>query len=398
MSWSARIAVPIVEPGVADILRSGPQIQLASDPDLAKVPRQSKTRRMEYRMTTPVIDVHAHLVPSELVKILRREGIRYGVEMSGPEDAPKIQLTGGKLKPFPKSLMQLEERIATLDRQGIDMQVVASWIDLCGYTMPLDLAVAFSELQNEHLAAAVAAHPHRLAGAANVPLQDTRAAIAMLERAVRDQGFRAVQLSTYRGPGRFLDDTDLDPFWQAAQELNVFILLHPYDEQPTQGLNEYFLHNCIGYPLQTSLAVIRMIFAGVLARFPDLKINLPHSGGFLPYQIDRFRHAADHRPEPRAKGFTGDVLDTFRKFHFDTVAFNPRPLRYLADVVGAERLVLGSDYPFEMSDPDPVTTAKAALPAHMHDAVLGGTVQKIMGLSPTRGANGRPLTPLARAV
>jgi aminocarboxymuconate-semialdehyde decarboxylase len=127
-------------------------------------------------------------------------------------------------------------------------------------------------------------------------------------------------------------------------------------------------------------------------------MNLPHSGGFLPYQIDRFRHAADHRPEPRAKGFKGDVLDTFKKFYFDTVSFNPRPLRYLADVVGADRLVLGSDYPFEMSDPDPVATAKAALPERLHEAVLGGTVQRLMGLNPTRGANGRPLTPLTKAV
>jgi aminocarboxymuconate-semialdehyde decarboxylase len=349
-------------------------------------------------MTTPIIDVHAHLVPADMVKILRKNGARYGVEFSGPEDAPKVQLAGGRVKPFPRPLMRLEERIAMLDRQGIDMQVVASWIDLCGYTMPLDLAVKFSELQNEHLAAAVAAHPDRLAGAANVPLQDTPAAIRMLERTVRDQGFRAIQLSTYVGPGKFIDDPALDPFWQAVQDLKVFVLFHPYDEQPPQGMNEYFLHNCIGYPTQTATAAIRLIFGGVLQRFPDLKMNLPHSGGFLPYQIDRFRHAADHRPEPRAKGFKGDVLDTFKKFYFDTVAFNPRPLRYLADVVGADRLVLGSDYPFEMSDPDPVATAKAALPERLHEAVLGGTVQRLMGLNPTRGANGRPLTPLTKAV
>jgi aminocarboxymuconate-semialdehyde decarboxylase len=352
---------------------------------------------MEYRMVTPVIDAHAHLVPPSLVKILRQDGARYGVEFSGTDDAPKIQLAGGRVKPFPRPLMRIDERIATLDRQGIDMQVVASWIDLCGYTMPLDFAVKFSELQNEHLAAAVAAHPNRLAGAANVPLQDTAAAIKMLERAVRDQNFRAIQLSTYVGSGKFLDDAALDPFWRAVQDMKILVLFHPYDEQPPQGLNEYFLHNCIGYPLQTSLAVIRMIFGGVLQRFPDLILSLPHSGGFLPYQIDRFSHAADNRPEPRAKGFKGDVLDTFKKFYFDTVAFNPRPLRFLADVVGADRLILGSDYPFEMSDPDPVATAKAALPEHVHEAVLGGTVQKLMGLNPTHGANGRPLSALAEA-
>ena len=112
-------------------------------------------------MSTPVIDTHAHLVPPEMLAILRREGARYGVEFSGSEDAPRVQLAGGKVKPFPKILSRTGERIATMDRQGVDMQVIAGWIDFSGYTMPLDLAVKFSELQNEHIAAAVASNPDR---------------------------------------------------------------------------------------------------------------------------------------------------------------------------------------------------------------------------------------------
>jgi len=349
-------------------------------------------------MSTPVIDTHAHLVPPEMLAILRREGARYGVEFSGSENAPRVQLAGGKVKPFPKILSRTDERIATMDRQGVDMQVIAGWIDFSGYTMPLDLAVKFSELQNEHIAAAVASNPNRYAGAANLPMQDARTAIAMLERAVRDQGFRAIQLSTYVGPNRFLDDASLDPFWRAVEEMKVFVLFHPYDEQPPQGLGDYFLHNCIGYPLQTTIAVMRMIFSGVFTRFPDLRVRLPHAGGFLPYQIERFRHAVKHRPEPRSKGYDGDPLDIFRKLYYDTLAFTPQPLKFLADIVGPRQLMLGSDYPFEMSDPDPVPTVKAALAPEHHDAVLGGTVQKLMCLSPACGCNGRPLTPLAEAV
>lgn len=348
-------------------------------------------------MFTPVIDTHAHIVPPDMVKILRRDGARYGVEFSGTDDAPHVQLAGGKVKRFPKFLQRTDERIATMDRQGVDMQVIAGWIDFSGYTMPLELGVKFSELQNEHIAAAVASNPDRYTGAANVPLQDPKAAICMLERAVSEQGFKAIQVSTYVGPGRFLDDPALDPFWQAAQEMKIFVLFHPYDEQPPQGLGDYFLHNCIGYPLQTTIAVMRMMFSGVFTRFPDLMVRLPHAGGFLPYQIDRFRHAADHRSEPRSKGFNEDPLDVFRRLYFDTLAFTARPLRYLADLVGTERLVLGSDYPFEMSDPDPVATVKEALPAKDHDAVLGGTVQRILCLNPKCGCNGRPLRPLAEA-
>jgi aminocarboxymuconate-semialdehyde decarboxylase len=347
-------------------------------------------------MPTPIIDTHAHLVSPDLVRTIRKEGARYGVEFSGSDDAPRVQLAGGKIKPFPKFLTQTEVRIAAMDRQGVDMQIVAGWIDFSGYTMPLDVGLKFTELQNETLAAVVAANPDRYAGAANVPLQDTKTAIRVLERAVGEQGFRAIQLSTYVGPGRFLDDAELDPFWRAVEEMKIFVLFHPYDEQPPQGLGDYFLHNCIGYPLQTTIAVMRMMFSGVFKRFPDLMVRLPHAGGFLPYQIDRFRHAARHRPEPRSKGFDQDPLDIFRRLYFDTLAFTPAPLRYLAELVGADRLVLGSDYPFEMSDPDPVATVRAALPEKDHDNVLGGTVQRIMGLDPACGCHGRPLRPAAQ--
>lgn len=349
-------------------------------------------------MQTPIIDTHAHLVPPELVATLRRDGARYGVEFSGDETAMRVQLAGGKVKPFPKFLMRTEERIVAMDRQGVDMQVIAGWIDFSGYTMPLDLGLKFSELQNEMLAATVASNPDRYAGAANVPLQDTAAAIHVLERAVNEQGFKAIQVSTYVGPGRFLDDAVLDPFWKAVEEMKVLVLFHPYDEQPPQGLNEFFLHNCIGYPLQTTIAVLRMIFSGVFTRFPNLMVRLPHAGGFLPFQFDRFRHAANHRPEPRAKGFAGDPLDVLKTLYFDTLCYEPAPLRFLADLVGADRLMLGSDYPFEMSDADPVRTVKEAVPAEKQEAVLGKTVQRILCLSPACGCNGRPLRPLAEAV
>ncbi len=112
-------------------------------------------------------------------------------------------------------------------------------------------------------------------------------------------------------------------------------------------------------------------------------MRLPHAGGFLPYQIERFRHAADFRPEPRSRGFSGDPLDVLKRLYYDTVTFSPTTLRYLADLVGPERLLLGSDFPFEMGDPDPVGTVRAALaPAH-HDKVLGGTIAGLMCLDST---------------
>jgi aminocarboxymuconate-semialdehyde decarboxylase len=287
-------------------------------------------------------------------------------------------------------LTHVDHRIETMDRQGVDMQILTGWVDFSAYTMPLELGIRFSELQNESIAAVVASHPDRFAGAANVPLQDARSAVKVLERARKQYDFRAAQIATYLGPNRFLDDPALDPFWAAAQETGTFLIFHPYDEQRPAGLHDFFLHNCIGYPLATTIAIVRMMFSGVFDRFPNLQIKVPHAGGFLPYQIGRFQHAADFRPEPRSKGFMGRPADVLKRLYYDTITFSPATLRYLIDLVGAERLMLGSDYPFEMGDPDPVASVNAAVEERYRPAVLGGTVQKIMCLDPACGCHGSP--------
>jgi aminocarboxymuconate-semialdehyde decarboxylase len=346
-------------------------------------------------MQTPVIDTHAHIVPPDMLKALRANSAHYGVEFSGSEKQTLVRLEGSNYtRPLPYFLTHVDERLATMDRQGIDMQILTGWVDFSAYTMPRELGILFSELQNEHIAAVVAVHPNRFAGAANVPLQDARAAVDVMQRARERYGFRAAQIATYLGPNRFLDDPSLDRFWAAAQEMGTFLIFHPYDEQRPAGLHDFFLHNCIGYPLQTTTAIVRMMFSGVFDRFPNLIIKVPHAGGFLPYQIERFQHAADFRPEPRSKGFKGKPVDILKRLYYDTITFSPATLHYLIDLVGVERLMLGSDYPFEMGDPDPVASVSAIAEGPAREKVLGGTVQKIMCLNPACGCGGRALKPL----
>jgi aminocarboxymuconate-semialdehyde decarboxylase len=349
-------------------------------------------------MQVPVIDCHAHIIPPRLVDVIRRSGAAYGVETGGG-DVTTIRLEGSSwTKPIPMPLTRVAEREAMMDRQGVDVQVLSGWIDFSGYTMPLDLATRFSELQNETIAEVVASNPDRYAGAANVPLQDARVAAHMLRKAVEQYGFRSVQVATYFGGERFLDDPALDPFWEAAQDLEVLVMFHPYEEKHLAGLADYFLHNCIGYPLQTAIAISRMIFAGVFTRFPYLRARFPHAGGALPYQFARIQRAAEVRPEAKVHGFQGDPLDVLKRLYFDTVTNNPPTLRFLADLVGSDRLMLGSDYPFDMAEPDPVATVKAAIEAPYLEGVLGGTAQKLLCLSPACGCGGRPLRPLAEKV
>jgi aminocarboxymuconate-semialdehyde decarboxylase len=350
-------------------------------------------------MTTPVIDTHCHIVPPDMWNTMLHDGPRYGVEITGDEKRRIVRLEGSShTRPMYMPLTYDAERIATMDAQGVDMQVLAGYVDFSGYTMPLDLGIKFSELQNEAIAGVVAGNPNRYLGAANVPLQDAKAAITVMERAAGRYGFKAAQIATYLGPSRFLDDPALDPFWQAAQEMKILLIFHPYDEQPAAGLREYFLHNCIGYPLASTVAITRMILGGVFTRFPDLMVKVPHGGGFLPAVIERLRHAADFRPEPRSKGYTGDPLEVVKRLYYDTLTFSPTALRYLVELVGAERLMLGSDYPFEMAETDPVGVTKAGVPEAYHDAVLGSTAARILCLNPGCGHHGRPLRPKAESV
>lgn len=335
-------------------------------------------------MPTPVIDFHAHLIPPELVDTLRADGAHFGVAFAQASGGPTIRLDGSTwTKPIPLPLTRIAERIRTLDRQKIDRQVVAPWIDFSGYTMTPELGTRFSQLQNRTIAAVVAAHPDRLIGSATVPLQDPPGAVRVLEEALA-LGFRSVQVATYFGGSRFLDDPGLDPFWDAAEALGVLVYIHPYDEMPPNGTTDYFLHNVVNYPLQTAIAIPRMIFGGVFARFPRLKICFPHGGGFLPYQFGRIRRAAAVRPEPKMRGYDGDPLDLLRGFFFDTIVHNPASLRFLAELVGADRLIMGSDYPFDMNDPDPVASVRAGLPEEAYAAVMGGTAARLLGI----GENG----------
>ncbi|HTE86292.1 MAG TPA: amidohydrolase family protein [Dehalococcoidia bacterium] len=190
--------------------------------------------------------------------------------------------------------------------------------------------------------------PMRFSALANVPMQDATAAARELERAVSRHGFRGAMIATNIA-GANLDEPRFDQFWQQAQELNVPVVLHPFAVIGPDRLERFYLNNAIGNPTDTTIAAGSLIFGGVLDRFPDLQIILMHGGGFLPYQYGRFDAAHEVRPEPKSNG-AGMPRDYLRRFLFDSIVFSPQVLRYLIETVGADRVVLGTDYPFDMGD------------------------------------------------
>jgi aminocarboxymuconate-semialdehyde decarboxylase len=225
------------------------------------------------------------------------------------------------------------------------------------YWLDADTALEASRIINDGIANMARAYPDRLRGMGTLPLQHPDAAIAELERIVRDHGFRSIELGTSVEEEQ-LADPRFRPVLRRAQELKVFIFAHPYAFTPGCGLDKYYLRNLIGNPLQSTIMVANLMFSGALDELKQLKICLAHGGGFVPYQIGRFVHGHKCRKETRELTRTSPYK-LLRRFYYDTITHDPRALRYLIDLVGADRVTIGTDAPFDMGDEAPMDTLRA---------------------------------------
>ncbi|MGH3329276.1 MAG: amidohydrolase family protein [Streptomycetales bacterium] len=310
------------------------------------------------------IDIHAHCVPAGLIETLQRDGGTYGIEiLDGDLDgvaAPAARIAGrvtaGPVRP---DLLDVGARIAAMDRAGIRTQVLSSWIDLTAYALPPETGVRYARMFNELLASTVNQHPDRFLGLCTVPLQSPGLAAEELRHAVRQLGMVGVEIAT-TVDGAELDDPGLDPFWEAAEELRCLVLIHPYRSLEGRGLARYFLSNLVANPAESTVAVAHLIFGGVLERYPGLRVCVVHGGGFLPYQAGRLDRGYHAKAARTAKRLSRPPSEWVRHLYYDTVVHAPEALTALVGLVGADRVVLGSDYPFEMGDPDPVATVRAA--------------------------------------
>jgi aminocarboxymuconate-semialdehyde decarboxylase len=197
---------------------------------------------------------------------------------------------------------------------------------------------------------------------------------------MRKLGLRGAQIGSNVN-GRNLDDPALEPVWAAANELSAFILVHPHGEiLPGERLKSYYMRNFVGLPFETTMAGAALVFGGVIERFPQINFCLCHGGGFLPYQAGRFLHAWQVRAEPKIN-LRGSPQASIGRLHFDSITHSPRALAFLVDAVGAEHVLLGSDYPFDMGNLDCVTRVEALpAPRHVRDTVLGRRAAEILGL------------------
>ncbi|MGH8825485.1 MAG: amidohydrolase family protein [Jiangellaceae bacterium] len=324
------------------------------------------------------IDVHAHCVPTGVIDALVADGGRYGIEVTQQDGRYAVLIAGQvQTRPILPALLDLPRRIAAMDATRVQVQVLSSWIDLTAYALDGDAGARYARMFNEALAVTVATAPERFRAVATVPLQAPEQAAAELRHAVGSLGLAGVEIAT-TVDGRELDDPGLEPFWRAAEELRCLVLVHPYASLAGRRVTRYNLANLVGNPAETTIALGHLVFGGVLERHPGLRLCLVHGGGFAPYQIGRWDHAARHDAGGAAANLARPPSEWLRGLYFDTVLHSPASLRFLLDVVGADHVVLGSDYPFRMGDAEPVATV---------EAVAGlGPVERALVLSGNLGA------------
>lgn len=300
-----------------------------------------------------VIDVHAHAIPSQVVEALRRDDGRCGVTVGQDDGGGKAIFVGSrKAGAVRQHLVDLPARLAAMDAGGIDVQLVASWIGIAAYDLPPEQGRRWARLFNDSLQEMMAEHPARFLGLCNVPLQDGEGAATELRRAVA-AGMVGAEIAT-TVDGKELDDRSLEPFWSAAEELQCIVVLHPDLSLPGRENARYLLNNLVGNGAETTIAISHMLFGGVLERHPDLRLCVAHGGAHLPYQAGRLDHGYRAAPKVTAKNTSQLPSDQLKRLYYDTVTHSPDVLRFLIDFAGPEHVVLGSDYPFEMGQPDPV--------------------------------------------
>ena len=328
-----------------------------------------------------IVDVHVHYVSPGAFDTVRRRPDTYGVRLL-PGDGVRLQVGDEPpTRPLLPALHTLDLHVKFLAEQGIDTAVFGPLMDIAGYSLPPTRGAAWSRLQNEALAAALAAAPGEHRGLATVPLQDAAAAAEELRVAVRDLGLRGAMIDP-NALGRPLGDAAFDPFWKAAADLEAPVVLHPYLLEAVERFGRHYLHNLVGYPFETTLAAASLILGGTLDRFPALSVVLVHGGGLLPYHIGRFDRAHGTRPEARADG-AGLPSGYLRRFHYDTLVQRPEALGYLVGLVGPDRVVLGSDHPFWLGDPDPLRVVReAGLDRGAETAILGENAARLFHLDP----------------
>jgi len=297
------------------------------------------------------IDTHAHFYPERYLRLIEQAGPASGAELRRGDGAgPSLKAGEIVTQPLGARFTDIDARIAAMDEQGVAVHVMSLSLPMVYWAEP-GLAQALSAAYNDEAAAAHARFPARLFSLAMLPMNAPDRALAELERAARLPGVRGVYMATVVGE-RELSHPDFFPVYARIEALDLPIFLHPVSVIGHARLTPHYLTNLLGNPFETAIAAAHLIFGGVLDRFPRLTVCLPHAGGAFPWLVGRLNRGWQKRAD--LQHVQHAPVDYLRRFYYDTIGYNDDVLDYLVRVIGADRVLLGSDYCFPIAYERPV--------------------------------------------
>ncbi|MBV9565980.1 MAG: amidohydrolase family protein [Bradyrhizobium sp.] len=332
------------------------------------------------RPESSTVDIHAHIVVPQAAALAQPHIDPSRVPLGYFADEPTREINAQQEKDVREVMTTIDRRLSDLDRMGIDIQVVAPAPGQCYYSVDPRIAESAHRLANEGVAEFCSRQPDRFVGLGVVTLQEPEVAVGELDYVMGTLELKGVEILT-NVDGQELSDPKFRPFFAKAEQLGAFIMMHPNGFTHGQRLTHHYLSNVLGNPLDTALALHNLIFSGTLARFPELKLMAVHGGGYLPSYSGRIDHAWGARQDSHAD-LPLPPTTYLRQVYLDTVVFSYHQLAYLIDLFGPDRILMGTDYPFDMAEYNPIGHVAGArgMDERTLAKIAGGNAARILGL------------------
>lgn len=322
-----------------------------------------------------IIDTHAHIIVPEIVRAARPEEV-WRPRVVWENGKQFIEYGPKRIGSALREFVSPEKILDEIKKSGMDAVLLCPWVSLVRYDAKPEESLDACQVQNDALKSLVEKYPKQVAALGLVPLQDVPLAIKELERMMK-MGLKGVEIGTHVN-GVYPGDERFRPFWEACESLGAFVFIHPVEGGGRAELSNYYMWNVIGNPMETTVAAGHLILSGVMEAYPRLKIMLAHGGGALPHLHGRLDRGFKMRPEIN-KVISKPPTEYLKQFYFDTITHDATVLKSLVDLVGADRVMLGSDYPFDMGNENPADLVRSAhLGADAEKMILGENARQLL--------------------
>ena len=323
------------------------------------------------------VDIHSHYFPNELLDFVQEHSNEMNAIVTSEGEVRRLTYRGGMSFLITPEFFDLDIRIRDMDLAGIGRSVLSIAPVVFSYEVNPQICLELCQFCNNWVAEFVKRQPDRFDCMAMVPMQDINLAMEEMRRAHQNLGINAVEIAPVIN-GAMLDNPQFFPFYQYCQEHGILIYLHPSQTDRRPPYDKYHAMNLIGYVQETNWALVRMIFGGVFQKFPKLKVLTSHGGGHFPYQLGRLVHGHQVRPEAKAN-ISVSPAEYLKNIYYDTITHWTPALQFLVDNFGADHVLMGTDYPYDMADSTPVLSIEALrLTTEQRDKIRSGNYHSLI--------------------